>query len=131
MYLLDTNICIALMNGNRQAIARFNRIFPQCYTSTLVTAELYKGIYGSQQFQKNMDSLAELNELLPSQPFDIAAAQEFGKIQKELKQIGKPTGEIDALIAAVARSRQDSLVTDNIRDFENIPNLSLENWLEP
>jgi tRNA(fMet)-specific endonuclease VapC len=44
--------------------------------------------------------------------------------------IGKPTGELDALIAAVARSRNDILVTNNIKDFINIPNLQLENWLE-
>lgn len=43
--------------------------------------------------------------------------------------MGKPTGELDALIAAVARSRRDIVVTDNTRHFENIPNLTLENWL--
>ncbi len=50
-------------------------------------------------------------------------------IQSELRQIGKPTGEIDALIAAVARSRDDILVTNNIKYFENLTNLRLENWL--
>lgn len=75
MYLLDTNIYIALFNKNPQAI-------------------------------------------------------EFGKIQSELRKIGKPTGEFDALIAAVARSRDDILVTNNIKDFINIPNLKLDNWLE-
>ncbi len=44
--------------------------------------------------------------------------------------MGRPIGEIDALIAAVARSRNDTLVTNNIKDFENIFNLQLDNWLE-
>jgi len=44
--------------------------------------------------------------------------------------VSKPTGEIDALIAAVARSRDDILVTNNIKYFENITNLRLDNWLE-
>lgn len=61
--------------------------------------------------------------------FDRAAAVEFGKIQDELKQIGQPTGEQDAMIAAVARSRQSVLVTNNTRHFENISNLQLEDWL--
>ena len=43
--------------------------------------------------------------------------------------MGKPTGEIDALIAAVARSRGDIVVTHNTQDFENIPQLQLEDWL--
>ncbi|MFL9449569.1 type II toxin-antitoxin system VapC family toxin [Tolypothrix bouteillei VB521301_2] len=129
MYLLDTNICIALLNGNPKAVSTFNRFFSQSYLSTIVLSELYKGIYCSQQVEKNLESLTELTELLPVEPFDLNAAIEFGKIQRTLRQIGKPTGEIDALIASVARSRQDIVVTNNIKDFENIPNLQLENWL--
>lgn len=131
MYLLDTNICIALLNENRKVVARFNRVFSQCYISTIVLSELYKGVYSSRQFEKNLDSLQQFIELISIEPFDLNAAVEFGKIQSELKQIGKPTGEIDALIAAVARSRDDVIVTNNIKDFENIPNLELQNWLEP
>jgi tRNA(fMet)-specific endonuclease VapC len=130
MYLLDTNICIALLNQNPKAVAKFNIRFSQCYLSTIVVSELYKGIYCSKQVEKNLATLALLTELLPVEPFELDAATEFGKIQSELRQIGKPTGEIDALIAAVARSREDILVTNNIQDFENIPNLKLENWLE-
>lgn len=63
--------------------------------------------------------------------FDRNAAEEFGKIQAELRRIGRPTGEIDAIIAAIARSRQDILVTDNTRHFVNISGLQQENWLEP
>ncbi len=129
MYLLDTNVCIALLNGNVAAIAQFNRNFSQCYLSTLVVAELYKGIYCSQRIQQNLNHLTELTMLLPIESFDLGAAEEFGKIQAELRQIARPTGVVDALIAAVARSRQDVLVTNNLRHFENIPHLLLENWL--
>ena len=130
MYLLDTNICIALLNENRQAVKKFNRYFSQCYLSTIIVAELYKGVYYSQHLVKNLDTLQQFIELLRIEPFDLDAAVEFGKIQSELKKIGKPTGELDALIAAVARSRNDILITNNIKDFANIPNLQLENWLE-
>ncbi|MCC5627312.1 type II toxin-antitoxin system VapC family toxin [Nostoc sphaeroides CHAB 2801] len=130
MYLLDTNICIALLKENPQAVKKFNRYFSQCYLSTIIVAELYKGVYYSQQMSKNLENLQQFTELLPIEPFDLEAATEFGKIQSELKNIGKPTGELDALIAAVARSRNDILVTNNIKDFSNIDNLQLENWLE-
>ena len=56
-------------------------------------------------------------------------SEEFGKIQAELRRIGRPTGVLDAVIAAVARSRGDTLITHNTRDFINIPALQLENWL--
>ncbi|MEH2039160.1 type II toxin-antitoxin system VapC family toxin [Nostoc sp.] len=130
MYLLDTNICIALLKGNPQAVKKFNRYFSQCYLSTIIVAELYKGVYYSQQMSKNRENLQQFTDLLPIEPFDLEAAIEFGKIQSELKNIGKPTGELDALIAAIARSRNDILVTNNIKDFSNIDNLRLENWLE-
>lgn len=131
MYLLDTNICIALLQGDRLAVQRFNRFFGQCYLSTIIVAELYKGVYCSGQFQRNLDTLVSFVELLPLEPFTVDAAEEFGKIQLELRSIGRPTGELDALIAAVARSRGDIIVTNNIKDFENIENLQLENWLQP
>ncbi|NJO66034.1 MAG: type II toxin-antitoxin system VapC family toxin [Richelia sp. RM2_1_2] len=130
MYLLDTNICIALMKNNSKAVAIFNRFFSQCYLSAIVVSELYKGAYCSKQVEKNIETILQITELLPVESFDSDAAIEFGKIQSKLRQIGKPTGEIDALIAAVARSRNDILVTNNIKDFENIPNLRLDNWLE-
>ncbi|BDI18315.1 ribonuclease VapC [Nostoc cf. commune SO-36] len=130
MYLLDTNICIALLNENRQAVTKFNPFFSQCYLSIIVVSELYKGVYCSRQVAENLEILAQFLQLLPVEEFEIEAAIEFGKIQNELRIIGKPTGEFDALIAAVARSRDDILVTNNIEDFENIPNLKLDNWLE-
>nr|WP_202895469.1 type II toxin-antitoxin system VapC family toxin [Iningainema tapete] len=127
--MLDTNICIALNNRNPQALAEFYLKSSECYISTIVLAELYKGAYCSQKIEQNIKRINEFTSRIIVFDFDKNAAIEFGKIQAELRRMGKPTGEIDAFIAAVARSRQDILVTNNIRDFENIPNLQLENWL--
>jgi len=68
MYLLDTNICIALLNENPQAVPKFNRFFTQCYLSTIVVAELYKGVYCSQQVAKNLEILTQFTYLIPSAP---------------------------------------------------------------
>lgn len=130
MYLLDTNICIALLKQNSQVINEFNAKASQCYLSTIVLAELYKGVYCSQRVQENLNSLNQFVELMTVISFDLEASEEFGKVQAELRRIGRPTGVFDAAIAAVARSRQDILVTNNTRHFANIQNLQLENWLE-
>jgi tRNA(fMet)-specific endonuclease VapC len=129
MYLLDTNICIALLNGNRPVELRFVREFPQCFTSELVIAELYKGAYASQQIERNIQSVKNLVGLLDVECFDRAAAEEFGKIQAELRQLSRQTGVMDVLIAAVARSRNSILVTNNTRDFEPIAGLTLADWI--
>ncbi|NMF81954.1 type II toxin-antitoxin system VapC family toxin [Nodosilinea sp. P-1105] len=129
MYLLDTNICIALNQEHPAVLAQFEHQGAECYIPTLVLAELYKGVYCSKRIAQNLAKLEALLSVLAVVPFDNAAAEDFGKIQGELRRMGKPTGEIDALIAAVARSRRDVVVTDNTRHFENISNLQLENWL--
>ena len=95
----------------------------------IVIAELYKGAYYSQRIQQKLNTIEQFISLMLIVEFDRSAAEEFRKIQGELKRIGKPTGELDAIIGAVARSRQDILVTDNTRHFINIPNLQLENYL--
>lgn len=130
MYLLDTNICIAINNQNPQAIAQFSRKYAQCYVPTIVIAELYKGAYCSQKRELNLNRINDFLSLIPTiVEFDRKAAVEFGRIQGELKQLGKPTEDLDALIAAIARSRHDIVVTNNTRHFREIPNLQLENWL--
>lgn len=88
MYLIDTNIAVALLNSNPKAVAKFNRFFSQCYFSTIVISELYKGVYCSKQIQKNLETLASLTQLITIESFDLDAAIEFGKIQSELRQIG-------------------------------------------
>jgi tRNA(fMet)-specific endonuclease VapC len=131
MYQLDTNIAIAISQDHPLAKPLFDARGEDCCISTIVLAELYKGAYCSQRVNKNLATIEELIDLVDVADFDWDAAIEFGKIQAELRRIGKPTGILDAAIAAIARSRQDIMVTANVRDFENIPNLQIENWLEP
>lgn len=130
MYLLDTNICIALIDTHPQALQQFYRKYAQCCVPTIAIAELYKGAYYSDRVSENLQDIEEFLSLIPTiVEFDRKAAVEFGQIQGELKQLGKPTEDLDALIAAIARSRHDIVVTNNIRHFREIPNLQLENWL--
>jgi len=129
MYLLDTNICIALLKNHPNAVPRFSQHFQSSYLSSIVVSELYKGVYCSQKIEQNLATLQQFINLLPLVDFDLLSAREFGRIQGELRRIGKPTGELDAMIAAVARSRDFILVTDNLKHFQNIVNLKIENWL--
>ena len=130
MYLLDTNTCIALIQDHPQTHSHFRLKGQNCYLSTLVVAELYKGVFCSARQESNLQKLDRFLQLLPRLDFDEQSAIEFGKIQGELRKIGRPTSVMDALIAAVARSRQWTIVTHNIRDFVNIENLRLEDWMD-
>jgi tRNA(fMet)-specific endonuclease VapC len=129
MYLLDTNICIAILKENYRAVEHFKLHFQQCYLPSLVLAELYKGVYCSTKVNQNLEVLSRFIHILPTIEFNNDDAWEFGKIQGELRKKGQPTGVVDALLAAMARSRQNILVTDNTKHFINISDLHLENWL--
>jgi len=83
VYLLDTNICVALLKQNPLAVKQFNAKASLCYLSTIVVAELYKGVYCSQRLQQNLSVLEQFLNLMPSVEFDQNAAEEFGKIQAE------------------------------------------------
>ena len=73
-----------------------------------------------QRFQKALDEL----------PFGVAAASEYGAIRAYLQRQGTPIGPLDMLIAGHARAENLVLVTNNVREFERVPNLEIENWAE-
>lgn len=106
--------------GNPATIVKFDAKSLECYLPTIVLAELYKGVYCSRQIERNLSALNLFVREMEILPFDGDAA-EFGIIQGELRRIGRQTGELDALIGAIARARGDILVTHNTCDFINIP----------
>ncbi len=71
------------------------------------------------------DILGQLNVIA----FDSKAAQESAKIRALLRAIGKPSGNLDPLLAGHAISLGAVLVTNNTKHFENVPGLALDNWV--
>lgn len=129
MILLDTNVVVAHLKGDARVTARLADQIQDVAVPALVVAELD---YGAKASARVSENLARLNTFLTSVeivPFDDAAARQYGTLRARLKAIGKPTGEIDALIAAVALAHGAVLVTHNVRDFENVEGLRVENWL--
>lgn len=63
-------------------------------------------------------------------PFDVAAAHRYGEVRAELERRGTPLGEADLRIGAIALTRGLTVVTGNVRHFQRIPDLSVENWLQ-
>lgn len=129
MILLDTNVVVAHLKGNATVSARLADRIEDVAVPALVVAELDYGAKASARPAENLERLATFLECIEVVPFDEAAASTYGTLRAKLRAIGKPTGEIDALIAAVALSRSAILVTHNTRDFENIEHLQLEDWL--
>ena len=79
---------------------------------------------------KNEQALLRFLAPISILPFGAAAATEYGKIRSYLQNKGRPIGPLDMLIAAHARVENMILVTNNVREFERVPNLEIENWAE-
>ena len=132
-YLLDTNACIALINGTPNEVRRrFQRGINRDATmlvSSVVAFELWYGVAKSQRKEANTQRLeAFLAGPLEWTPFNDEDAQEAGRVRANLEIAGKAIGAYDVLIAAQARRRGATLVTSNVAEFERVAGLKWEDW---
>ncbi len=131
MYLLDTNICVYLLSGKYEAVnQKFLSIAPdQVAISAVVAAELAYGVENSQRVEINRRRLELFLEGVPVLPWDAATMWHYAVQKKLLKGHGTPIGELDLQIAAHALATNAVLVTNNLREFERVVGLRLENWV--
>lgn len=130
-YLLDTDICIYILNNESPELQnRFReKAGAAICVSTLTEAELYYGAIHSARPEKNKERVRALLDPLEIIPFDSESAHEFALIKETLVTKGTPIGAIDMLIAAIARAKDLTIVTNNLKHFGSVPGLSVENWL--
>ena len=130
MILLDTNICIYLINMKPPAVlARFRQYrMGEIGLCSMVAAELALGVAKSQS-ARNRQALEMFLAPLTILPFDAATVWIYGNLRADLERRGTPIGSFDTLIAAHALSQQALLVTNNTREFAKVPGLQLDNWV--
>jgi tRNA(fMet)-specific endonuclease VapC len=131
-YLLDTNICIYLIKTRpKEVLHQFKQHSPQDVAiSTITLFELQYGIEKSQYPQQSKNALAKFLLPLNLINMDRSSAMESAVIRVQLEKKGMPIGPYDLLIAGIARSRGMILVTNNIKEFERVDNMYIENWVE-
>ena len=130
-YLLDTSIVIYTLKNRPEKIREaFNRHADQLCVSTVTLGELIYGAEKSQQPERNLAEVESFAARLQVLPFDSDAAIHFGQIRAELARSGRPIGPYDLMIAGHARSRGLVLVSNNVPEFQRVPGLRLENWVD-
>ena len=129
-WLLDTNTLSDLLRNPRGALVhRLSNIEPVAVcTSIVVACELRFGARrkGSVTLTTRVEQLLASLTVLP---LDEPADQHYADIRAALERVGTPIGNNDLFIAAHARSRGITLVTHNMREFERVPGLCVEDWL--
>ena len=96
--------------------------------SAVTLGELVFGAEHSQQVERNLADIEAMVARLDVLPFDDTAAYHFGQIRAELYRTGNPIGPYDMMIAGHARACGLKLVTNNIKAFERVPGLQIEDW---
>jgi len=129
-YLLDTNICIYVINARPAAVlARFvEHEVDGLGISAITASELYWGVCKSGSV-RNRTTLEKFLSPLAVLDYDLGAARKYGELRAYLEQQGTPIGPLDQQIAAHALALDVTLVTNNVREFERVPGLRLENWI--
>ncbi|MEW5740279.1 MAG: type II toxin-antitoxin system VapC family toxin [Myxococcota bacterium] len=128
--LLDTNVCIAIMNRDSVIRGPLERTAPsQLRMSAITLAELRFGVARSRSGKQAAANLRVLLSRIPVVPFDDAATAEYGPLRADLEGRGVPIDPLDTLIAAHALALRWTLVTHNTREFRRVPGLKLIDWL--
>lgn len=130
LYLLDTNVLVALLRGNGSAARpRLREAEGRVAVSTVSEMELEYGIERSDDSPRNRQAVDELLSLVDVLPFDGLAAMHAGRVRARLAARGTPIGPYDALLAGHARSLGLVMVTNNVRELSRVPGLEVEDWL--
>lgn len=131
-YLLDTNICIYIAKQRPPAVAkRFSRLAAGSVGMSLITyGELRYGAEKSARGTEAMATLEQLVKLIPVLEPSAGVGETYGMLRAHLERHGTPIGNNDLWIAAHALALGVTLVSNNTREFERVPKLKLQNWVE-
>ena len=132
-YLLDTNVCIALINSNPPLVrAKFDQAIANLsiiYVSSISLFELWYGVSKSKRREFNTGMLVGfLSGSIHRLSFEEEDAPVTGELRTALEASGQRIGEYDMLMAGQALRHGLTLVTANTKEFARIRNLSCENW---
>ncbi|MFT5520270.1 MAG: tRNA(fMet)-specific endonuclease VapC [Enterobacterales bacterium] len=130
-YMLDTNIVIyTIKNKPEQVRKAFIAHYDQMCISTITLMELVSGAEKSSNPDRNLRELEGFAARLEVLDYDTLAATHTGQLRAELAKQGKPIGPYDQMIAGHARSLGLITVTNNLKEFDRVPGLRIENWLQ-
>ena len=129
-YMLDTNICIyAIKHKPEKVFSELQKHDPsEICISSVTYAELVHGVEKSAAVEKNRVALSLLLANIEILPFDVNAADYYGKIRADLEKKGTPIGPLDMMIAGHAQSLGYTVVTNNEKEFTRVKNLKTVNW---
>ena len=128
--MLDTNIVIyAIKHKPQEVRLQLNKVATQVCVSSITVAELIFGAENSAHPEHNLKVVENFLSRLQVLDYGVEAALQYGNIKAKLKKQGRMISDNDLHIAAHARSKGLVIVTNNTKEFERVPALLIENWV--
>ncbi len=129
-YMLDTDMCSYIMKRSNDAVLKRLRKVPvnDVCISVITKSELLYGVEISPRRQQDEAALAAFLSYVEVLDFPDQASAHYATIRADLKKQGTMIGANDLFIAAHTRALGLTLVTNNTREFQRVPNLTIENW---
>ena len=131
MVILDTDILVGILRENEAALSKAREIENlslKAGITSITSYELFKGAYLSSNPAKNLLEVTKLLNNIEVLSFDSGVSRISAKIYFHLKKKGLLTNLMDQMIAATAISKNDALITRNVRHYRHIPELKIETW---
>jgi len=127
-YLIDTNIVIYFLKGKFGIKDKIRKVgLDNCAISEITIAELFYGAEKSDYPEENIRIINEFNDEITIIPI-FNSIQIFGKEKARLRKAGKIISDFDLLIGSTAIANDLIMVTHNIKEFERLNNIKLEDW---
>jgi len=127
-YLLDTCVCISMFrNEGKVRETLLNVGVENCYISEITIAELYFGLAKASDKKRKLEDIREVQSLFRIIPA-YSSFKEYGEIRLSLEHTGQRVDQFDLLIGATAMHHELTLVTSNLKHFERMQGLEIENW---
>ncbi len=129
MKCLDSDILIDFLRGKTEALKKMKDLENESFSTTTINVfELLYGAKISQQAKKNVEEVKKLVKNFNIFPFDLVASEEASSILQQLKDKGESIEIRDVFIAGICKSKGIDLVTKNVRHFDKISGLKLDNY---
>jgi len=117
------------MRGNTQVMQCRSQTLDRVSSTWITACELAYGAANSRYPSRNQILVTEFLSTLPILDFNLTAAEFFGRNKAKLRQAGTMVADADLMIAAITQAQGATLVTGNIRHYERIEGLRLEDWI--
>lgn len=128
-YMLDTSTCVALFRGNRNVAQHLDEVGKEaCYVSDVVVAELLVGAYKSNRTEENLQQISAFIHEITVVPF-AETMHVFAQERVKLWDAGNKIEDFDLLIGCAAKAKGLTMITHNVKHFEHIEGITIEDWV--